>query len=256
MPPLVSAALAFLYQSDVPRLVPLFWVVRICVQPPGCEVVVVEPAPQATWAIRRSPSLTPAGTLSAMLPAAAVGPVVPDPRRQTVRLELPLPRSFALVAVDDEVLLSLLRADGHDRSPEAGASRRPTGEARRLSGTFPLERHAQCLGAAPYGEAPGRQGDLEVTRRRPDEGGGVQRRTQLPRQESRCVVCLCDAESGELGDGEKGGEKERGGDREENRRPEPAHGLAPGFRRAETRPQVREARHVFSIHTHRLRVAP
>ena len=84
-------------------------------------------------------------------------------------------------------------------------------------------------------------------RRRPDEGP-VQRRTKLPRQEDRCVVCPRAAESGELGDGERGGEKERSGDCEEQTSPVPRRGRALGFRRAPVRPQVREARHVFSIH--------
>src|SRR5207248_6910735 len=105
--------------------------------------------------------------------------------------------------------------------------------------------------------------DLELSaqrgmdaRRRPDEGSRAQRRAQLPRQVSRCVVCLRAAESGELGDGKEGGEKERGGDREEERRATSAYGLTLGFRRAETRPQVREARHC-DLHPHAVgRVAP
>src|SRR5262249_61167169 len=75
----------------------------------------------------------------------------------------------------------------------------PRSQTDRLS----LRVHRKALCSDLDGVAP---------RRRPDEGGRAQRRAQLPRQVSRCVVCLRAAESGELGNGQEGGEKGVRGD--------------------------------------------
>src|SRR2546422_1861527 len=160
------------------------------------------------------------------------------------RVELPVPSPCSVVLVDDEVLLGLLRGDGDDHPAEVGLRRDPVCERGGVPRLPADERQPKRVRPALDLESIGRERDVDVVRRPPDEGCPVQRRTQLPRQECRCVVCLRAAESGELGDGEQGGEKERGGDREENWRPAPGRGPAPGFRRAPTRPQVREARHV------------
>ncbi len=133
---------------------------------------------------------------------------------------------------------------------------------------IPWANEVTCCGLPPTSASPsecgprltwnpcGETADVDLRRRRPDEGRGVQRRTQLPRQECRCVVCLPAAESGELGDGERGGEKERSGDREEKASPAFGRGSTLGFRRAPMRPQVREARHVLHPRARLLHVAP
>ena len=79
MPPAVSAADAFLYQTCAPMLVPSFRVESSCVQPPGWAAVMFVPPFHVTCAISRSPSFTLAGTARPMLAAVAAGPIVPAP---------------------------------------------------------------------------------------------------------------------------------------------------------------------------------
>ena len=179
-------------------------------------------------------------------------------------VESPAPGSRALPLCDRERLLDAVRAE-HDRLiaerqlplhavpvslPRAARAAEAKRHARRARGD--LQSALADL------ELPAKGGLDECRRRmrrRPDEGG-IQRRTQFPRQESRRVVCLRAVESGELGDGERGGAEERGGDREEKASPAFGRGRALGFRRAPVRPQVREARHVFLHPRARSHVAP
>src|SRR6476660_8660679 len=80
-PPVVSATVAFLYQTCAPMFVAWLRVASSCVHVPGtaCVVVMFDPPFQVTCAMSRSPSLMLAGRASAMLAAAAVGPTVPAP---------------------------------------------------------------------------------------------------------------------------------------------------------------------------------
>src|SRR6185312_14569399 len=140
-----------------------------------------------------------------------------------------------LPAIDEQRLLDPVDAEGDRFTAERGRAGDAVGELapRRLARE--TERERVLAGGGLQSAAA----DLELAaeggvdaRRQPDEGRRAQRRSQLPRQVSRCVVCLRAAESGELGDGEEGGEQERGGGREEDGQAPRAHGRAPGFRRA------------------------
>ena len=181
----------------------------------------------------------------AMAGDEADGAVAANPWCEAGGVELPAPCLRPVMLVDDEVLLGLLRRDGDHGATEIGLRRDPVFERGDVLRLPSEERQAQRVWTSLDAEPLGRNRDLEVVSRLPDEGRGVQRRTQLPRQECRCVECLRAAESGELGDGNKGCDQERGGDREEEASPALGRGRALGFRRAPMRPQVREARHIL-----------
>src|SRR5439155_22251050 len=137
----------------------------------------------------------------------------------------------SLTPIDEQRLLHAIDAEGDRLLAECGLA---TDAVRVLTpGCVAGETERERVPAR--GDLQPASADLELpaqggmdARRRPDEGRRAQRRAQLPRQVSRCVVCLRAAESGELGDGEEGGEQERGGDREEDRRSAPRHCPAPG----------------------------
>src|SRR3989442_15579967 len=101
----------------------------------------------------------------------ADGTVAADSRRETRRVELPAPRLCPVVLVDDEVLLGLLRGDGDDRTAEVGLRRDPVCERGDVLRLPPDECQPERARSSLDVEPTGRNRDVDVMRRRPDEGG-------------------------------------------------------------------------------------